>query len=181
MKIHEIIVDRKAVKKRLGRGIGSGRGKTAGRGTKGQNSRSGGGVPVGFEGGQTKLARRLPKARGFKAQNPTKYQVVNIKDLTRIESAKIDLTVLQAVGLIRKINHPVKLLSSGETDKKLTVVVQAASKSAVVKIEKAGGKVELVALRVKKTQTEKIGTVKKIAPAANKAADKKPAKAKKKA
>lgn len=180
MKIHELTVERKTNKKRLGRGIGSGRGKTAGRGTKGQNSRSGGGVPIGFEGGQTKLAQRLPKVRGFKAQNPTIYQVVNIKDLARAKSAKIDLPALHTAGLVRKANRPVKLLSLGDTDKKLTVAVQAASKSAVAKIEKAGGKVELVALAGKKAQTKKTETSQKSAVSAKSTGVKKPT-AKKKA
>lgn len=146
MKIHELKLTTKKSKKRVGRGIGAGQGKTAGRGTKGQNSRSGGGVRLGFEGGQTQLAQRLPKKRGFKAVNPTIWQVVNIEDLAKIKKASIDNAALAQAGIIRDAKKLVKLLGQGEIGQKVTISVQAASKSAVVKIEKAGGQVKIVPL-----------------------------------
>ena len=88
MKVNELKVTRYKKNKRLGRGIGSGSGKTAGRGTKGQNSRTGGGVSIGFEGGQTKLSRRLPKLRGFKAINPANFQIINLDQLQKLNSEK---------------------------------------------------------------------------------------------
>lgn len=143
MKIHQLPLQANKSNKRLGRGIGSGSGKTSGRGTKGQNARSGGGVAVGFEGGQTKLAQRLPKARGFKAFKPTYYQVINIEDLSKLKSTLIDREKLVQTGLARRPNRPIKLLAVGEIDRKVTIKVEAASKSAISKIEKAGGKVEI--------------------------------------
>lgn len=155
MKIHELSLRANKSKKRLGRGIGSGQGKTAGRGTKGQKARSGGGVPVGFEGGQTKLAQRLPKARGFKAFKPTLYQIVNIKDLALVKSSVIDRAKLLEANLVHKSNLPVKLLANGEIDRKVTIKVQAASKNAVSKVEKAGGKVEIEPISRPKSQSKK--------------------------
>lgn len=153
MKIHELEIGKKQSRKRLGRGIGSGKGKTAGRGTKGQNSRSGGGVSIGFEGGQTKLAHRLPKARGFKSQNPTNYQVINIEDLAKIKQAKITADILYKAGLISKIRQPVKLLSDGAIERKVNIAVQAASKSAIEKIKSAGGEVQLTPLSQRQKAT----------------------------
>ena len=141
MKIHEIAAPRTASKKRVGRGIGSGTGKTAGRGTKGQNARSGGKRKPGFEGGQTKLAQRLPKARGFKAINRQEFQVVNVSDVAELKAAHVTAEVLQQAGKIADAKKPVKLLGDGEVTAKLSVTVTAASRSAVAKIEKAGGKV----------------------------------------
>jgi len=147
MKIHELETPKTAAKKRLGRGIGSGTGKTAGRGTKGQNARSGGKRKPGFEGGQTKLAQRLPKARGFKAVHPVDFQIVNISDLENITASTIDAEVLYKAGKIADPKKIVKLLGNGELTAKLQVTVTKASKSAIAKIEKAGGKVTVAVKR----------------------------------
>src|SRR5688572_30068023 len=106
MKVHELSVTTKKSRKRVGRGIAAGSGKTAGRGTKGQNSRTGGGVRPGFEGGQNPLAKRLPKLRGFQARSHTTYQVVNLKDLGRVKGATVDGQSLMASGLIKSIRRP---------------------------------------------------------------------------
>lgn len=146
MKIHELQLESTKDSKRVGRGIGSGYGKTAGRGTKGQNARTGGGVRIGFEGGQNPLAKRLPKKRGFTALNHTQYQVVNLGGLERFKAgAAIDAVALAAAGLVKKSDDRIKLLSKGELTKKLTVQVTAASKAAIKAVEAAGGTVELVA------------------------------------
>ncbi len=155
MKINELELTTKKAKKRVGRGIAGGQGKTAGRGTKGQNSRSGGGVRLGFEGGQTQLAQRLPKKRGFKSINPTNYQVVNVGDLADLKKTNIDSVVLAEAGIIRTAKKLVKLLGSGEAKQKVTVSVQAASKSAIEKIEKVGGSVKIVPLASKPSSTKK--------------------------
>lgn len=143
MKIHELTNSLTASKKRLGRGIGSGTGKTAGRGTKGQNARSGGRRKPGFEGGQTKLAQRLPKARGFKAINPQVFQVVNISDLTGLGTTTVDAEVLYQARKIASAKLPVKLLANGQIGTKLTITVSSASRPAIAKIEKAGGTVKV--------------------------------------
>ncbi len=146
MKIHELSLQSGKDKKRVGRGIGSGYGKTAGRGTKGQNARTGGGVRIGFEGGQNPLAKRLPKKRGFVAINPTQYQVVNIGALGRFKAGTtVDAELLAATGLVKKADDRIKLLSSGELSVKLAVKVTAASATAKAAVEAAGGTVELVA------------------------------------
>jgi large subunit ribosomal protein L15 len=145
MKIHELKLESAKDKKRVGRGIGSGYGKTAGRGTKGQNARTGGGVRPGFEGGQNPLAKRLPKKRGFTAINPVVYQVVNVSALERFKAGLIiDAAALAAAGLVKKADHRVKLLANGELTKKLTVQVNAASASAKKAVEAAGGTVEII-------------------------------------
>ncbi|MEY8321446.1 50S ribosomal protein L15 [Lachnospiraceae bacterium 46-61] len=130
---------------RKGRGHGSGNGKTAGRGHKGQGARSGSGGKVGFEGGQMPLYRRLPK-RGFKCRNSKEIVTVNLSLLNeRFENdAVIDIDALKAVGLISNPRDGVKILGVGELDKKLTIKVQQFSKSAVEKIEAAGGKAEVI-------------------------------------
>lgn len=131
-------------KKRVGRGIGSGLGKTAGKGSKGQNARSGGGVRPGFEGGQLPLFQRLPKI-GF--NNPTRkvYVVVNIEDLNRFEDGSVvDTTALIEAGLVKKTLDGVKVLGQGELSKKLTVKVNKVSASAKAAIENAGGTVEVI-------------------------------------
>ena len=129
-------------RKRVGRGPGSGWGKTAGRGENGQNSRSGGGVRPGFEGGQMPLARRIPK-RGFTNINRVEYQVVNVRDLDRFEG---DVTVdgLKAAGLVGSLRKPVKILGEGVIGKSLKVMAHAFTKSAQAKIEAAGGSVSIV-------------------------------------
>ncbi len=131
-------------RKRVGRGPGSGLGKTAGRGHKGQKSRSGGAKPRFFEGGQLPLYRRLPK-RGFTNIFKVVYQVVNVGQLEdKFESdAVIDKEALKKAGLIKKAGKPVKLLGRGSVSKKFTVKVDAASKKAVEAIQSAGGTVEV--------------------------------------
>ena len=130
--------------KRLGRGIGSGKGKTSGKGHKGQWARSGGGVRPGFEGGQMPLARRLPK-RGFHNIFGTENAVVNVSDLNQFEDGAV-VTVADMVeaGLVKKTLDGVKVLGNGEITKKLTVQAAAFSASAKEKIEAAGGKAEVV-------------------------------------
>lgn len=147
MKIHELTVQANPDKKRVGRGIGSGSGKTAGRGTKGQNSRTGGGVRVGFEGGQNPLAKRLPKNRGFTSVNRINYQEVNLKQLAQIKTATIDAIGLQAAGLIKSASKPVKILGNGQVECKVTLSVTAISGQARAKIEQAGGTIELTSSR----------------------------------
>jgi large subunit ribosomal protein L15 len=146
MKVHELKVTGKSSPKRVGRGISAGQGKTAGRGTKGQNSRTGGGTRMGFEGGQNPLAKRLPKKRGFTPISRTVYQVVKVEALSKLKGSNVDITDLYNAGLVSRVDRPVKLLSDGEISSKLTIQVQAASAGAKAKIEKAGGKVELVEL-----------------------------------
>lgn len=147
MKLHELSPAPGSTKvcKRVGRGHGSGNGKTAGKGHKGQNARSGGGVRIGFEGGQMPLARRIPK-RGFNNKVfATKYTAINISDLSKFKDGTIvDTELLVAAGMIKKVNDGVKILGNGELSSKLTVKVAAFSQSAKEKIEKAGGKAEVM-------------------------------------
>ncbi|MDR1872679.1 MAG: 50S ribosomal protein L15 [Deltaproteobacteria bacterium] len=132
--------------KRKGRGESSGQGKTAGRGHKGQKSRSGGGVGVGFEGGQMPLQRRLPK-RGFTNLFKKTYSLVNLADLEPFAAhSVIDAEVLVASGIIRKVDQPIKLLANGLLTKPLTVKAQAASKQALAKMAELGGQVEILTL-----------------------------------
>lgn len=145
MKLHELspAPGSKKVRKRLGRGAGSGTGKTAGKGHKGQNARSGGGVRPGFEGGQMPLQRRVPK-RGFNNIFATKYAIVNVGDLDRFDDgSKVDVELLKSVGLIKKEYDGLKILGNGELKKKLTVVATKFSASAKEKIENLGGKAEV--------------------------------------
>ncbi|MDL2260297.1 50S ribosomal protein L15 [Deltaproteobacteria bacterium OttesenSCG-928-K17] len=129
--------------KRIGRGEGSGWGKTAGRGHKGQKARSGGGVGPGFEGGQMPLQRRLPK-RGFTNLFKKTYALVNLGSLKAFEAGSvIDAQALVAAGLIRKDSLPVKLLAKGLIDRPLTIKVQAASEKAAAMVKEAGGTVEI--------------------------------------
>ncbi len=129
---------------RRGRGIGSGLGKTSGRGHKGQKSRSGGGVRPGFEGGQMPLQQRVPK-RGFTNIFKTEYAVVNLTSLDKFqEGAEVTPESLLEAGVIKNIKDGVKLLGNGEIAKPLTVKVHAISKTAAAKIEAAGGKVEVL-------------------------------------
>ena len=131
-------------KRRVGRGPGSGRGKTCGRGHKGQKARSGGSIPPWFEGGQMPLARRLPM-KGFK--NPTRkaYEVVNLKDLERLGlEGEITIDVLRAARVVTGSRKPVKVLAVGEVSRILNLKVNAVSKKALEKIEAAGGTVELI-------------------------------------
>ena len=129
---------------RRGRGPGSGHGKTAGKGHKGQNARSGGGVRPGFEGGQLPLYRKLPK-RGFKNRFATNYAIVNVADLNKFENgATVDLEALLAAKIVRKELDGLKVLGNGELTKKLTVKATVFSATAKEKIEAAGGKTEEV-------------------------------------
>lgn len=129
--------------KRVGRGEGSGWGKTSGRGHKGQKARSGGGVGPGFEGGQMPLQRRLPK-RGFTNIFKKTYALVNLGSLTSFAAGSIiDAQALVAAGLIRNDNLPVKLLAKGSLDKALTIKVQAASEKAAAMVKEAGGTLEI--------------------------------------
>ena len=129
---------------RVGRGPGSRNGKTSGRGQKGQNSRSGGGVRLGFEGGQTPLARRLPK-RGFTNFNRKEYAIVNVETLNRFEEGTtVNVALLLEKGIIKKELSGLKVLGNGELTKKLTVEAVKFSKSAKEAIEKAGGKAEVI-------------------------------------
>lgn len=130
-------------RKRLGRGQGSGTGKTSGRGEKGQKSRSGGNVHPRFEGGQMSLVRRIPK-RGFKSINRVEYQIVNVRDLERLEGS-VSPESLKSVGLVRSLRRPVKILGVGEVTKKYSVKAHAFSASARAKIEAAGGSVTVIA------------------------------------
>jgi len=130
--------------RRLGRGVGSGRGKTAGRGTKGYNSRSGGGVRPGYEGGQMPLHRRLPK-RGFANIFKKNIAVINIRDLAKFaKGSVVDEAALVAAGLVKGQKDGIKLLGHGEIKHSLEVQVNQISKSAREKIEAAGGKVEVL-------------------------------------
>ena len=129
---------------RVGRGTGSGNGKTAGKGHKGQNARSGGGVALGFEGGQMPLWRRLPK-RGFKNVNRIAYACVNVGDLNKFDAdTVVTPALLKEVGLVRKEYDGVKVLGAGKLEKKLTVQANAFSNSAKEAIEALGGKAELI-------------------------------------
>jgi len=146
MKLNELSPARGSRKasRRLGRGVGSGRGKTAGRGTKGYNSRSGGGVRPGYEGGQMPLHRRLPK-RGFTNIFKKNIAVVNIRDLANFDKGSVvDEAALVAAGLIKGKNDGIKLLGHGEIKHSLQVRVNQISSSAREKIEAAGGQVEVL-------------------------------------
>ncbi len=138
------IAGSKKNRKRVGRGVGSGLGKTCGRGQKGQKSRSGGGIPARFEGGQMPLTRRLPK-RGFYNRFGKHIAIVNVGDLGSFDKgAVVDVQALQDNGLVNKVGDGVKLLANGDVDKALTVRVHKVSKAARSKIEAAGGSVELL-------------------------------------
>ena len=146
MKLHELAPAEGSVKAsfRKGRGAGSGNGKTAGKGHKGQNARSGGGVRPGFEGGQIPLYRRLPK-RGFKNRFATEYTVINVEALNSFDNgAEISAETLLECGKISKVNDGIKVLGRGELTKKVTVKASSFSQSAKEKIEAAGGKCEVV-------------------------------------
>ena len=146
MKIHELSPAAGSNKdgKRIGRGHCSGWGKTAGKGHKGQNARSGGGVRPGFEGGQMPLARRIPK-RGFNNIFAEDVTVINVSALANFkEGTVVDNEILKAAGLIKKLDEKVKILGKGELNVNLTVKAAAFSASAKEKIEKAGGKAEVM-------------------------------------
>ena len=146
MKLHELQYTEGSRRDhyRKGRGLGSGNGKTAGKGHKGQNARSGGGVALGFEGGQLPLFRRLPK-RGFKNVNHVNYATINVKDLNRFEDGTVvSPALLKEIGLLTKEYNGLKVLGDGKLEKKLTVQANAFSKSAEKAISDAGGKIEVI-------------------------------------
>ena len=145
MKLNELASPRGSRKKRkrIGRGKGTGSGETAGKGTKGQNSRSGGGVHLGFEGGQMPLQRRIPK-RGFTNIFKKQYEIINIKDLKYFKQGElINEETLRKSGLVKK-SHAVKLLGEGEISYPIKVKVNKASQTATKKIEAAGGEIEII-------------------------------------
>ncbi len=146
MKLHELSPAPGSVRevKRIGRGHGSGQGKTAGKGHKGQKARAGRGMRPGFEGGQMPLQRRIPK-RGFVNIFATNYAIINIAALNKFEDgAVVDTQALKDMGLVKDAMDGVKVLGNGELTKKLTVQVAAYSESAKAKIEAAGGKAEVI-------------------------------------
>ena len=146
MKLHELApaAGSKKTRTRVGRGLGSGLGKTSGRGQKGQNSRSGGGVRTGFEGGQMPLYRRLPK-RGFKNIFALQYAEVNVSQLNRFEDgATVDPVALIEAVILKNVRDGIRILGNGTLERKLTVIANGFTKSAVEKIEAAGGKVEVI-------------------------------------
>ncbi|MGI6257246.1 MAG: 50S ribosomal protein L15 [Anaerovoracaceae bacterium] len=146
MKLHELKAADGATKKpkRKGRGSGSGLGKTAGRGHKGQNSRSGGGVRIGFEGGQMPLYRRIPK-RGFTNIWAKKYTELNVDVFNRFEEGTvITPDLLAEMGIVKQVKDGIKILGNGNLEKKVTIKAQKFSKTAVEKIESAGGKAEVI-------------------------------------
>jgi len=146
MKLNELspAMGSKTEAKRKGRGHGTGNGKTAGRGHKGQKARSGGGVRPGFEGGQMPIYRRLPK-RGFTNIFAKKYTEINVSDLNKFENGTVvDAMLLKEAGVISKILDGVVVLGRGELEKKVTVKAARVTKGAAQKIEAAGGKVEVI-------------------------------------
>jgi large subunit ribosomal protein L15 len=146
MKLHELkpAEGSRKTRNRVGRGTGSGNGKTAGKGHKGQNARSGGGVRPGFEGGQTPLFRRLPK-RGFKNINRKDYAIVNLETLNRFEEGtEVTPELLLETGVVSNAKAGVKILGNGQLEKKLTVKANKFSATAKEAIESAGGTVEVI-------------------------------------
>ncbi len=146
MKLHELKAAPGSTKtrKRRGRGTASGLGKTAGRGMNGQNSRSGGGTRLGFEGGQMPLYRRIPK-RGFTNIFGKTYEIVNIDDLNKFEAgAVVTPEILVEAGFIKQVKDGVKVLGDGTLEKNISVQAQKFSKTAIEKIEAAGGKAEVI-------------------------------------
>jgi large subunit ribosomal protein L15 len=161
MKLHDLrpAEGSRKPRTRVGRGIAAGKGKTAGRGTKGQKARAGGSIPAWFEGGQTPLHMRIPKLRGFKRRGRVEYEVVNVGDIGRLADAgafaadetgrkpappTVNQDTLREVGLVRTLARPLKILGQGELSAALFVVADAFSKSAVAKIEAAGGSVTVL-------------------------------------
>ena len=146
MKLHELKAAEGSVKKRKrkGRGTATGQGKTAGRGMNGQNSRSGGGTRPGFEGGQMPLYRRIPK-RGFTNIWKTEYTILNVDDLNRFEADSIVTPeLLKEAGMVKQVKDGIKILGDGKLEKKVTVRAHKFSKTAIEKIESAGGKAEVI-------------------------------------
>ncbi|RLT43660.1 MAG: 50S ribosomal protein L15 [Chloroflexi bacterium] len=154
MKLHDLRPNQGAThkRKRVGRGSGSGVGKTSGRGTKGQNSRTGGGVAATFEGGQLRLVKRLPKLRGFNNRFKVSFVPVNLDNVNEgfAAGSEVSPASLYATGLLGKLSDLVVLLARGEVDKALHVKVHRASKGAQAKIEAAGGSVEILPYEINK-------------------------------
>ncbi len=151
MKLHDLRPNKgsKKKRKRVGRGIAAGQGKTAGRGTKGQGARSGGGKGLYFEGGQLPLARRLPFKRGFTNRRKVYYKAINISLFTEMDveaGTEISPEFLQGIGLLKKLSDPYVILGDGDLGVALKVNAHRVSKSAQEKIEKAGGSVEIIPL-----------------------------------
>lgn len=145
MKFHELDMQKKKTKNRVGRGISAGQGKTAGRGTKGQKARTGKKIRAGFEGGQNSLMTRIPKLKGFKSHF-AKAEVVYTENLQLVTGKTIDNFTMTEAGLIASPFTSVKIITRGEVSKAFTVKTQGASKSAVELIQKAGGTFEKVAV-----------------------------------
>ncbi len=146
MKLNEMMATEgaRSTKKRIGRGLGSGNGKTAGKGHKGQNARSGGGVAIGFEGGQTPFFKRMPK-RGFTNFTRKEYAIVNVEDLNKFDDGvTVDFAAVKAAGLVKKELDGLKVLGNGKLEKKLTVKAAKFSASAKKAIEEAGGTAEVL-------------------------------------
>ena len=146
MKLHELRAPQGATRapKRKGRGTATGQGKTAGRGMNGQKSRSGGGVRLGFEGGQMPLYRRIPK-RGFTNLFGTEYTAINVEELNRFEAGtEVTPELIIEAGMAKQVKDGIKILGNGTLEKALTVKAQKFSKSAIEKIEAAGGKAEVL-------------------------------------
>ena len=152
MQYHKLKIKSHKKSTRVGRGISAGKGKTAGRGTKGQNSRTGGGVRPGFEGGQNPLAQRLPKLPGFKSKRP-KTENIYTGQLDSLKG-EINNQVLADAGLVSSAFIKVKLISKGEVTKKHKITIQAISKTAKEAVEKAGGEVKLIS-RLQRNAKEK--------------------------
>ena len=153
MKYHELQVSANKSKKRVGRGIAAGGGKTAGRGTKGQNSRTGKKLNAMFQGGQRPLAQAVPKARGFKSLR-TPAQIVYVDHLNAFDGKTVDNALLFSEGYIATPFHTVKVIARGELTAKVTLKVQAASKSVQEAVAKAGGTIEKVPTPLKKSVKE---------------------------
>lgn len=159
MKYHELQVESNKERKRVGRGISAGQGKTAGRGTKGQGSRTGKKLGHGFMGGQGPLMRRIPKNRGFKSKR-VPAQVVYLDQLNAVKGTTIDNFTLTEAGLVATPHHTVKVIARGEYTGKATVKVQAASASVVKAIEKAGGTFEATAVPLPQSTSTKKADIK---------------------
>ncbi len=147
MKLHDLKPNKgsKKNRKRIGRGYGSGTGKPAGRGTKGQNSRAGGGVPLWHQGGDTPYFRRMPKKPGFKNFNRVEFQLVNLEHLSQFrKDSVVTPEVLREADLIKTLGRPVVILGRGELKKPLKIKAHRFSRKAKEKIEKAGGTVEVL-------------------------------------
>lgn len=153
MKIHELDLTKKKAKTRVGRGISAGKGKTAGRGTKGQSARTGKKLSAGFEGGQNPLMQRIPKLKGFKSKR-AKAQVVYTENLQLVKAKVIDNFTLTEYGLIAQPYHSVKIITRGPVSGTYTVKTQSISASALELLEKAGGTFEQVAVPQRQSTKE---------------------------